>query len=268
MDLDRLSMLLAMLVLGNVLFQFVELPGRVYQLDVLGSPLQLRASGTLLLISLMVGLASTGTSLVLHDHPLLLEHPERAVTLCWILPGMLAGLSSYLLSIAPTRPIWLSGLIVSAIAMGLTVAAEYAAVHPDAPSYATARLALNVLAYLMAFALFVIIYRTRTRSLVTGTMMLLTATILAFDLLSVAGVGVKRMLPFTAIVGLIVGESTWALNYWPVSAWVGGLLLLLIFYVSINVAHQHLLDRLSLPTLVEFAAVAVAVLVVVLIRGL
>ena len=268
MDRDRLSMLLAVLVLGNVIFQFVELPGRVYRLNVLGSPLQLRASGTLLLISLMVGLASTGTSVVLHDHPLLLEHPEHHVSLSWILPGVLAGLTSYLLSIAPTGPVWLVGLIVSAIALGLTVAAEHAAVHPDAPSYATARLALNVLAYLMAFALFVIIYRTRTRSLVTGTMMLLTALILGIDLLSVAGVSVKRLLPFAAIVGLIIGESTWALNYWPVSAWVGGLLLLLIFYVSINVAHQHLLDRLSLPTLVEFAAVAVAVLVVVLIRGL
>jgi len=261
-------MLLAVLVLGNVLFQFVELPGHVYRLHVLGSPLQLRASGTLLLISLMVGLASTGTSLVLHDHPMLLEYQERSVTLCWILPGALAGLSSYLLSIAPTLAIWLGGLVVTVVALGLTVAAEYAAVHPDAPHYAVARLALNVLAYLLAFALFVIIYRTRTRSLVTGTTILLTATVLAVDLLSVAGVGVKRLLPFAGIVGLIVGESTWALNYWPVSAWVGGLLLLLIFYVAINVAHQHLLGRLSLPTLVEFAAVTLAVLAVVLIKGL
>ena len=268
MDRDRLSTLLAVIVLGNVLFQFVDLPGRVYRLNVLGSPLQIRASGTLLLVSLMIGLASTGTSLVLRDHPLLIRNPDRSVTLCWILPGVLAGLCSYLLAIAPTRPIWLGGLIVSVTAIGLTVAAEYAAVHPDAPNYATARLALNALAYLMAFALFVIIYRTRTRSLVTGTLMLLTATVLAVDLLSVSGVSIKRLLPFAGIVGLIIGESTWALNYWPVSAWVGGLLLLLIFYVSTNVAHQHLLDRLSLPTLVEFAAVTVAVLVVVLIRGL
>ena len=266
-DRDRLSVLLAVLILGNVLFRFIELPGHVYRLQALGSPLEIHASGTLLLITLMIGLACTGTSVVLHDHPLLIEHPERSLTISWILPGMLAGLSGYLLSLAPTFPIWLAGLIVFGIIMGLTVSAEHAAVHPDAPNYAAARLALNVLAYLMAFMLFVIIYQTRTRSLVTATLTLLIASLLALDLLSVADVQVRRLLPFAGIIGLIIGESTWALNYWQISAWVGGLLLLLIFYISINVAHQHLLERLRLSTLVEFTAVTVAVLLVVAIRG-
>jgi hypothetical protein len=266
-DRDRLSVLLGMLILGNVLFRFIELPGHVYRLHVLGSPLEIRASGTLLLVTLMVGLAATGTSLVLHDHPLLMKHPERTTVISWILPGLLAGLSAYLLSIAPTLPIWLSGLIVFGIAIGLTVSAEHAAVHPEAANYSAARLALNVLAYLMAFALFVIIYESRTRTLVTGTLTLLVATLLALDLLSVADIPVRRLLPFAGIVGLIIGESTWALNYWQISAWVAGLLLLLIFYVSVNVAHQHLLDRLRMSTLVEFTAVTVAVLLVIAVTG-
>ena len=266
-DRDRLSVLLAVLILGNVLFQFIELPGRTYELQALGSPLQIRASDTLLLITLMIGLACTGTSLVLHDHPVLIAHPERSVTLSWILPGVLAGLSGYLLSLAPTLPIWLGGLVVFGISIGLTVSAEHAAIHPDAPGYAGARIALNVLAYLMGFWLFFLIYQTRTRSLVTATLTLSIAAVLAIDLLSVADVETTRVLPFAGIVGLIIGESTWALNYWQVSAWVGGLLLLLIFYTSVNVAHQHLLDDLDLSTLVELAAVTVAVLLVVLIKG-
>jgi hypothetical protein len=266
-DRDRLSVVLAVLILGNVLFRFIELPGHIYRVQALGSPLEIHASGTLLLITLMIGLACTGTSLVLHDHPLLMEHPDSSAILAWILPGVLAGLSGHLLSLAPTLPIWLAGLVVFGIGIGLTISAEHAAVHPDAPTYAPARLALNVLAYLMAFVLFVLIYQTRTRSLVTATLTLLVATLLALDLLSVADVRVGRVLPFAGIVGLIIGESTWALNYWQISGWVGGLLLLLIFYISINVAHQHLLERLSLSTLVEFTAVTVAVLLVVLIRG-
>ncbi|MBS3784682.1 MAG: hypothetical protein KGY78_09590, partial [Anaerolineae bacterium] len=237
-------------------------------LQALGSPLQIHASDTLLLTTLMIGMACTGTSLVLHDHPLLIAHPNRLVPISWILPGVLAGLSGYSLSLAPTLPIWLGGLIVFGLTMGLTISAEYAAAHPDAPDYAAARLALNVLAYVMAFLLFVIIYQTRTRSLVTATLTSLIATALAIDLLNVADVHLRRVLPFAGIVGLIIGECTWALNYWHVSAWVGGLLLLLIFYVAINVAHQHLLERLSLSTLVELTAVSVAVLLVVLFKGL
>ncbi|MGD2104644.1 MAG: hypothetical protein PVJ55_05960 [Anaerolineae bacterium] len=266
-DRDRLSVLLAVLILGNVLFQFIDLPGHVYRLQALGSPLEIHASATLLLMALMVGLACTGTSLVLHDHPLVIEHPERSVAISWILPGILAGLSGYLLSLAPTLPIWLGGLVAFGIVFGLTISAEYAAVHPDAPRYAVARLALNTLAYLLAFMLFVIIYETRTRSLVTATLTLVTATVLAIDLLSVGDVQLRRALPFAGIVGLIIGESTWALNYWLISAWAGGLLLLLIFYVSVNVAHQHLLERLSTSILIEFAAVTVAVLLVILIMG-
>ncbi len=268
MDRDRLSVLLAVLILGSVLFRFIELPENVYRLQALGSPLEIHATGTLLLMTLMVGLACTGTSLVLHDHPLLTEHSGRPVYISWILPGVLAGLSAYLLSLAPTLGLWIAGLIAFAICMGLTVSAEYASVSPDAPSYSAARLALNVLAYLLAFMLFVLIYQTRTRSLVTATLTLLTATLLAMDLLSVAGVSVGRVLPFAGIVGLIIGESTWALNYWQVSAWTGGLLLLLIFYVVTNVAHQHLLERLSSSTLMEFAIVALVVLLVVVLRGL
>jgi hypothetical protein len=266
-DRDRLSMILAVLILGNILFRFIELPEHVYRLQALGSPLEIRASSTLLLITLMVGLTCTGTSLVLHDHELLVERSGRPVYISWVLPGLLAGLAAYLLSHAPTLFIWIGGLAVFGISIGLTMSAEYATVSPDAPGYPAARLALNVLAYLMAFVLFVLIYQTRTRSLLTATLTLVTASLLALDLLSVADVPVGRMLPFAAIVGLIIGESTWALNYWQISAWVGGMLLLLIFYVTINIAHQHLLERLSMSTLFEFVVVTVAVLIVILLRG-
>ena len=266
-DRDRLSVLLAVLILGNILFRFIELPEHVYQVQALGSPLQIRASSTLLLVTLMVGLACTGTSLALHDHPLLMEHSGRPIYIAWILPGLLAGLLAYLSTLAPTLLIWIGVLVLFGVTVGLTVSAEYATVSPDAPSYAAARLALNVLAYLLGFVLFVLIYQTRTRSLVTATLTLVTATLLGLDLLSVADVPMRRMLPFSIIVGLIIGESTWALNYWQTSTWVGGLLLLLIFYVATNVAHQHLLQRLSMSTLFEFSAVTIAVLLVILLRG-
>jgi hypothetical protein len=260
-------LLLAVLILGLVLFRFIELPEQVYELQVLGSPLQIRASSTLLLTTVMIGLACTGTSLVVRDHARQMDRFGRPAYISWILPGLLAGLSAYLLSLTPALFIWIGGLIVFAVSVALTVSAEYVAISPDAPGYPAARLALNVLAYLMAFVLFVLIYQTRTRSLVTATLTLVTATLVALDLLSVPEVPIGRVLPFVGIVGLVIGESTWALNYWQVSAWVGGLLLLLIFYVATNVAHQHLLDRLSLSTLFEFVAVTVAVLIVILLRN-
>ena len=267
LDPNRLSVLVAVLLLGSVLLRFIELPEHVWELEPLGSPLEVHVTGTWLLVTLMVGLVCTGTNLILHDHPHLREHTGRPIYVSWILPGVLAGLLAYLLARAPTWPLWVAGLILIGVGISLAVSAEYSAFCPDTPGYPLARLGLNVLAYLLAFTLFAIIYNTRSRSLVTATLTLFTGTLLALDLLSVADVQFRRVLLFAGIVGLITGESTWALNYWQISAWAGGLFLLLIFYTAVNVAHQHLLERLSGSILVEFAVVAVIVLTIILLRA-
>ncbi len=265
LDRNRLSVLVAALLLGSVLFRFIELPEQVWELHLLGSPLGIRVTSVWLLITLMIGLVCTGTNLILHGHPRLEEHPGRPIYISWILPGLVTGLSAYLLAYASMWPLWVGGLALTGALVSLTVSAEYTAVSPESPGYPVARLALNVLAYLLAFILFAIIYHTRTRSLVTATLALLTAMLLALDLLSVADVQPRRVVTFAGIVGLIVGESTWALNYWQISAWAGGLFLLLIFYIVANAAHQYLLERLSRSVLAEFAAVAVIVLVIILL---
>jgi hypothetical protein len=263
---DHLSVLVAVLLLGNVLFRFIELPEQVWRLQVFGSPLEIVVTGTSLLIALMVGLICTGTNLILHDHPHVDRFPERPIYLSWILPGAVAGLAAYLLARAPTWEVWVGGLLLTAVGISLTIAAEYAAFSPDAPGYSMARLALNVLVYLLSFVLFTIVYQTRSRSLITATMMTGIAMLLALDLLSVADAPLRRILLFTGVVGLVIGESTWALNYWRSSTWVGGVFLLLEFYILVNLAHQHLLERLSVSTLLEFGVVIAVVLIIVLLR--
>lgn len=267
LDRNRLSVLMAILLLGSVLFRFIELPTQVWKLQPLGSPLEIQVTGTWLLGALMVGLICTGTNLLLHDHPHVGQHPGRPIYVSWILPGVMAGLSAWALSRAPNLTLWMGALTLIGVSISLAISAEYTAVSPEARGYPLARLALNVLAYLLAFVLFTVIYHSRTRSLVTATLTLATAALLSLDLLSVADVQFRRVVLFAAIVGLITGESTWALNYWQISAWTGGLFLLLIFYVTANVAHQYLLERLSGSVLVEFAVVALVVLMIILLKA-
>jgi hypothetical protein len=267
LDRDRLSVLIAVLLLSSLLFRFIELPEQVLRQQPLGSPLEIHITGTWLLVTLMVGLVCTGTNLILHDHPHIGMHPGRPTYISWILPGVTTGFSAYLLARISDWPIWIGGLILTGLIISLVVSAEYTAVCPDTRGYPLARLALNVLAYLMAFILFAIIYHSHTRSLVTATLTMLTAVLLAFDLLSVADVQFRRVIPFAGIVGLIIGQSTWALNYWQINAWAGGLLLLLIFYIAVNLAHQHLLEHLNPSVLIELSIVAAIVVTLILLRA-
>lgn len=263
LDRNRLSVLVAILLLGSVLFRFIELPEHVWRLQPLGSPLEIHVTGTWLLVTLTIGLVCTGANLILHDHPYLDEHFERPIYVSWILPGVVAGFSAYLMVGAVAWPVWAGSLLAAGVSISLVISAEYNALSPDAPGYPTARLALNILAYLLAFVLFVVIYHTRKRSLVTATQTILTASVLALDLLNVADVPIRRVFPFAGIIGLIVGESTWIVNYWQISAWLGGLFLLLIFYVAINVVHQYLLEHLNASVLVEIAVVVIVVLIAI-----
>lgn len=267
LDRNRLSVLVAILLLGSVLFRFIELPEQTWNLQPFGSPLEIHVTGTWLLAALMIGLVCTGTNLILHDHPHLKTYPGRPIYISWILPGIMAGLTAYLLAQITTWPLWVGGLLVAGVSIGLVVSAEYTAVSPQDPGYPVARLTLNVLAYLLAFTLFAIIYQTRTRSLITATLMMLAAALLALDLLSVADAQFRRLVLFAGVVALIIGESTWALNYWQISAWAGGLFLLLVFYFTANVAHQYLLERLSTSALVEFTVVTIIVLVIILVKA-
>ncbi len=265
---DRLSVLIATLLLGNVLFRFIQLPTHVWQLNPLGSPLQVQVTGTWLLVTLMVGLVCTGTNLVMHQHPVLEAHPERPVYVFWIVPGLLAGVAAYLLQFAPTWQVWAVGLVAMAVLVGLAIAAEYASVAPESPGYGAARLALNLVAYLLAFALFVLIYQSRVRSLVTATLVSVVGFLVGLDLLSATEATHGRVLLFAAVNAIVIGECTWALNYSGLSAWAGGLLLLVMFYVLVNVSHQHLLGRLARATVIEFVAVGLLVLALILLRTL
>ena len=78
------------------------------------------------------------------------------------------------------------------------------------------------------------------------------------------GKGFKLMMRYSLLIGLLLGESAWALNYWRLSALAGGMTLLLIFYVIVGVVQQALLNRLTRRTLIEFVAVTTVTFILIL----
>jgi hypothetical protein len=261
---DRLSVLVASILLLNVLFRFFQFPEIVRQLQVLGSPLEIHITGTSLLVVLTVALVAAGTRFVLYAHPAVPDNLPRPLYLSLVLPSMLAGLATQVVHLVPTVRLWSVGVLGIGLLVSLAVTAEFVSLSTEDPRYTRARLALNLLAYLLAFSIFFLVYRLRVRSLITATMTTVAAFLVALDLLSVADVSVGRVALYAGVVGVIVGESTWALNYWRMGNWVGAFFILLIFYVASGIAHQHLLKRLALRVLAEFAAVSAFALAILI----
>jgi hypothetical protein len=78
----------------------------------------------------------------------------------------------------------------------------------------------------------------------------------------------RRALLYAAVLGLAVGEVTWALNYWLIGPLAGGLLLLAALYVGAGIVQSHLVGQLTRRTLIEFAGVGGAAVALVLGVGL
>jgi hypothetical protein len=261
---DRASVVATLVVLGLILDTYLQLPAWTQDLTVLGSPLALNISQTVLMAVVLVGITSTGTEVIVHAHPFARRAEVRHSFVTWTLPGLTVLLATVLLPKAPTLIYRMVGLVLTGLILILVISAEYYTVDPSDLRYRAARLSLNAWAYLIALVAFVLIYSAKARSLVSATGVAVVSTLLALEFLRSAGRGFGRTALYALIVGLITGELIWAMNYWRIAGLTGGLILLLGFYVATGLANQQLQGRLTRRVLVEYAVVALVGLVVLL----
>jgi hypothetical protein len=264
---ERASVLATLVVLGLILATFLQVPAWTYDLTVLGSPLTIRITQTALMATLVLGIACAGTDTIVRSHPAAQRIEARYSFVTWTLPGLTALLAAVLLPQAPSRLYQLAGFAVTGLILVLVVSAEYYTVDPTDSRYRIARLGLNAWAYLVALALFILIYSAKARSLVSATGITLVSSLLALEFLRSAGRGFRRTALYAAIAGLGTGEILWAMNYWRISGVTGGLILLLGFYVTTGLANQQLQGRLTRRVLIEYGVVALVGLAVLLRFG-
>lgn len=129
----------------------------------------------------------------------------------------------------------------------------YYRLDPRSHLFGAARFTSNLVVYFLALGYFAGIYGARARSLQSATAITLVAFLLA--LYSLGPQMTRRSWLAAAVSGLMMGEVTWGLNYWPLGGLVGGLFLLLVFYGLTGTLHSYLLGRLDRGILVEFVAV-------------
>jgi hypothetical protein len=253
---DRISVSVWIVLLGLTVTLLVNLPSTKLVWIVFGSPLTIQLSANLLFSVLMIMLAASGTEAVVRSHPLARSRQLRNRWTFWAIPCALVAVSALLLRSAPTRLTWLGGLTVSGAVLGQTLVATYYAIDAEGDGYRPARIALNLVTYLVAMLLFLVVYGQRARSLMSASQIVGISALLALELLRGTGRPLRFVGQYALIIGLVLGQITWALNYWPLPGLTGGLLLLLGFYLLVGLASQGLQRRLTGRVLLEFGLVA------------
>ncbi len=251
---NKLSLVASLILLCLALSLIVEWPREAVSFVVPGSPMTIHLSPSWLTAALLVGMACSGTASIVRLHPL--AHREKRAFVCCILPALTTLTAAILLPQAPDRLYTVGGLAILCILLPLAITGEYRTIDPSASGYRVIRLGLNFIVYLIALVLFVLIHESRARPLLSSGAALVGSSLLALDLLYDAQQGLRQTSLYALIVGLVMGEILWVLSYLEMPSLTAGVLLLLVFYVIAGLARQGLQESLNRRIVIEFAAVA------------
>jgi hypothetical protein len=258
---DRASITVGVVLVGIVLVLVLEMPSQAFELEPFGTPLTIQVTGTRVVSILLVGLTCAGTEAMLRVHPLVRRHFVRYTFPGWALPALATMALTIVLPASPGLLYWLLGLIVGGATIAWLMVAHYELLwrrtERDAgPRRSVLQAGESVVAYLIGLVFFVTIYETRLRSLVTATSLAAVSAVITTSILSSEKTSLTQGLIFAGVIGLLMGEMTWALNYWRANALTVGVLLMMVFYVLVGIAREHLRGTLAPRVLLEFLGVA------------
>lgn len=213
-----------------------------------------------LIIGLLVIVVSTGADLLARAHPQL-EHstlvplPGRLrriefAPLFWVLPSatVVASFAFFRLFRGNLQGLaFILVLLACGVLLTITFVAQHYALDRDASIREKARIASQIVAYLVGFGLFSAIMYAHYRVVFTLIMIFVVSVPLAYRLLARSVNDHRRPLTISIlVVGVVLAESSAMLNYWPAPFLVAGTMLLAIFYVMIGIlqhAESGTLDR-------------------------
>ncbi len=260
---ERVSAVVSITLIGLALYFVLDFPAQVAEMSLFGSPLVLVSLYRWLMVILLAGLVMAGTDGIIRTHP---ELPSRSIPYTvtfWGLPGLLVVLATQTLGLAPNAIIWAVSLLVVGVLLWFTIVSEYHCVPVATNNQLWPRLWRQFIGYAIVLIFYILIYQTRSRSAISATAIMVISGIVALALLRTSPNQIFKAWLFAAVIGLSLGQITWALNYWRTGALNAGLLLFLIFYVLVGIANQQLSGVLSRRAMWEFGVVSLVTLVVI-----
>jgi hypothetical protein len=249
---------------GFTLSKVIQVPTRQIGMDVLGSPLGVQLSTAWLIVIFSVGLVITGIFSLFRLHPAVSKGKTRQTYVFWILPGFTVLTSGVLLAHTEVIQAWLLLIAGAIILLRIVVENEFRSLDLDEPGQSAERLLVKGLVYFLFLTCAMLVYATRARTLLVAPAVGAGSGLLSMRLFWRPMRKTHRVILYGGVLGLMMSQVVWAINYWQIPSLSGGLLLLLFFYVATNVVEQSMLGRMSGRVLVEYGVIALIAAVAIL----
>lgn len=257
---ERLAIIATMVAVGLMFSTVIELPTQRLAFHLFGSELSLTLSGPAQLLGILSVLVCAGAHLLATNalkarepHPLLLGLLESAMH--WGLPLLIATLGLLLIQRIPWRGFQIALAVATGLLVSTTLSLQMATLSTRAGRFKWQQVILQALVYITAYGSYTLIFGSRSRSLLSATAVLFVSVMLSLELLRLVDAPSWRIWLHALLVGLVIGELTWCLNYARLDAQAGGIILLMAFYTIAGITQQGLWGRLTPRVLLEYLSI-------------
>ena len=271
---DRIVSLVLLTLLGMAVVFLVDINPNIIRAQ-LGGDLPVITVSWVILAAIVI-LTSMGADLFTRDHPQVHARPLWLLNLgytvvelapgFWILPAM-SVITSFAFFRLFSSGLQMFAFVLALIATGTLLLAALVAQHfsmdrqPEVRQVAL--MVLQGLALVMAFGLFSAIYFAHLRTLYSAVFVGSSGALLAYSQLQWTQTRANLWL-LSLMVGFILAQALWALNYWAAPFLLGGALLLVIFYVVTGMLQHSLSEANNSRPYWEYAIIGGVLLVAII----
>lgn len=231
-DPNRIGVLTSTVLLAFALTRIIQTPEFNLEFQLPGFFLSLPLNITTIMSLLTAGLTATGMDWLLRGHPSLNDRPTLQ---WWILPTLTSFVISVPLSLLPDGTAWWIGFALSGLFLILVFIAEYIAIDPYAPYYASAMAGLTAISYTLFFILAVALRFGDLRLFLILPALFTASGLTSLRIMHLRSSG-KWEYAWAVGIALVCIQIAAGLHYWPLSPIQFGLMLVGPLYGLTNLA--------------------------------
>ena len=226
LPVERLSTLVAVILLAYTLARFISIPDQVFTIQVFGIYMDINFNIRTLIVLLVVALTISGTDWLIRNHPSIKKsNPIKH----WFLPSLTAWVIGFPLFMLPLGPYWWTSFFLGGLLLTIVLISEYITVNPQDFRQPIATALLTAVSFAIYLILCFFVHYVGARLI-----LILPAIFLASGLVSLRTLNLRlpERWSFSAagIIVLISSQFAAGLHYWPISAFSYGLSLLGLTY--------------------------------------
>jgi hypothetical protein len=221
-DFERMSLLMALILLTFTLAQILNLPGGELSIQLPGLYLKLQL-GSRELVGLLVALiAAAGTDWVLQIHP---HYKVTSRLDHWLLPAITSWAISMPIFQIPIGPIWWLAFILGSLLLTLVLLSEYFVIDPTDLRYPLATAVLTSVSYALYLLIAAALQHSGLRLILVLPGLALSVFLISLRILRLRPES-KWAIPEAAITTFLIIQIASPLHYLPISPISYGLAIL------------------------------------------